>query len=266
LHLPAAFKAYPGRGTVIYNRVSSREQAGRGRVKLDEKTLALFREVRRLAPERRRWALIGAIEPGKLLDPDSRPELLRATDRAEERGAILVAWDPNRFLRAAAYDHETNRNARPTPDDFQMLHELTRGVPLATVMSPHLTERDLHSLATKKTGKAGRPREVTSELEAEINRRLEAFVVERSGRYRWIPSLREVARQLGLSVATVQRYANVEEGIRKAEVAGLWYPEYIRAPAATDEEDWDRGPSLTFEEWMEMNDEYWERLAARWRM
>jgi hypothetical protein len=208
LHLPAAFKAYPGRGTVIYNRVSTREQAGRGKAKLMEKTW-LFDDVKRRAPDRRRYAVIDAIETAQLSDPDARPELLRATRYAEERKAIIVVWDWTRLFRPAAYHPKTNRNARPTPEDFRMLHELTRGVRLATVMPPHLTERELHSRATKKTGKAGRPRKLTAEMLAQAVAMMKvmlfpAYVPSRTARY--VTSIRKVARHFGVAPSTMRGY------------------------------------------------------------
>ena len=74
LHLPVALDRYPEAGIVIYNRVSSWGQAGKGKVKLEKKTNAIVDEVHVLAPGKLRHTARG-IEEGKL--SNKRPTLLK---------------------------------------------------------------------------------------------------------------------------------------------------------------------------------------------
>jgi hypothetical protein len=163
LHLPAALERHRDAGIVLYNRVSSYGQAGRGKVNLDAKTDPLVCEIKR---ERRVVAVIRAIEEGKLSTP--RPKLVEAAAEAKRSAAILVAPDLSRFIRAASYSRTRNRNAWPTAAEFDRLHELTLNVPLATVLEPFLQEDARHSAATKRSGKAGRPCRIDDALALEV--------------------------------------------------------------------------------------------------
>jgi hypothetical protein len=201
-HLPEALKRYPDRGIVLYNKVSSYSQAGRGKVLLEEKTQAVAAIVRMLAPGKLK-RIVRAIEDGRLRYP--RPGLIDAATYAKAHNCILVAGDLSRFIRAQSYSRTKNRNAWPASEEFARLRKLTLGVPLATVESPFLSEDERHSLATKRTGKAGPPHKVDEKMAVEIFSMVEMIFFGDSGRVRWDPSLRELARQFPVSYVTIER-------------------------------------------------------------
>jgi hypothetical protein len=201
LHLPEALARHPAAAIVLYNRVSSWGQAGRAKALLDEKTYAVERAVQGLTHRRIR-AFIREVEEGKLSLP--RRGLLRACEAARKFGAMVVASDLSRFLRSESFDHRTNREAWPTPEEFQKLRELTGGVPLATVERPDLTERERHSKATKRTGKAGRPRSIDDEMAAQIFRVLGYLHCADRG-WRWAERLADVARRFRVSPSAIER-------------------------------------------------------------
>jgi len=203
LHLPVALQRFPEARLVCYNRVSTWSNAGPGKHLLEEKTAALYRAVRQIT-DRRSHHIEHGIEPGQVTISGWRPCLRRAATEARQCGAILVTMDLSRFIRAMAYSRTQNRNAWPTAAEFAKLHELTLGVPLATVESPQLSESQRHSLATKRSGRAGRPR-IPYELAAEIFTAVDMIYVSDGGRVEWIPSLRKLARAFGVSATTITR-------------------------------------------------------------
>jgi hypothetical protein len=85
------------------------------------------------------------------------------------------------------------------------LHKLTQGVLLATVESPFLSEDERHSRATRRTGKAGRPRVVDDDLALKIFAEVGMIFMSDFGRVRWSPSLRELAKWFRVSPATILR-------------------------------------------------------------
>jgi hypothetical protein len=175
LPLAAAVGRHPDADLVLYNRCSSWGQAGRGKAELAAKTRAVYRAVRAAAPDRPLRAIVSGVEEGRVLDPaNPRRHLRDAAGRAAGfaartgRPVILVAADLSRFIRAAAYHRVTNPEAGPTAAEFARLRELTGGVPLATVADPGMTERERQSAATRRTGRAGRPRRIDDEMAAWI--------------------------------------------------------------------------------------------------
>jgi hypothetical protein len=202
MHLPEAVKRYPDRGIVLYNKVSSYSQAGRGKVLLEEKTQAIADIVRMLAPGKLK-RIVRAIEDGRLRYP--RPGLKDAATYAKQHNCILVAGDLSRLIRAQSYSRTTNRNAWPASEEFARLRKLTLYVPVATVEDPLLTEDERHSLATKRTGKAGPPHKVDEKMAVEIFSIVEMIFFGDSGRVRWDPSLRALAKAFHVSHATIWR-------------------------------------------------------------
>jgi hypothetical protein len=141
---------------VLYNRVSSYGQAGKGKPKLQEKTAAVVAKIHKLAPGRLLETFDG-VEEGKL--SKRRTHLRRAVEYAKERRAILVAGDVSRFIRSEQFCHVNNVEARPTLEEFARFRAMTGSLILATVAHPMMTESQRRSLATKATDKCGRPRE-----------------------------------------------------------------------------------------------------------
>jgi hypothetical protein len=87
---------------------------------------------------------------------------VRAAARAKDEGAVLLAESTCRFLRAANYNHKTNRNAKPTTQDFRDLLRLTGNVTLATRLHPDASQHKVRSRQTKRGHKTqgqkgGRP-------------------------------------------------------------------------------------------------------------
>jgi hypothetical protein len=203
LHLPEALERFPDASITLYSRVSSYGQAGRGKARLEEKTDAVASAVRDIAPGKLR-RIVQAIEEGKMVFP-CRDALAEAAKDARQRKGILVAADLSRFIRAKKYSRTKNRNAWPTPEEFGRLHELTQGVPLATIESPLLTEDERHSRATRRTGKAGRPRAIDDDLAVRIWAEVEMIHWSDFGKVQWFPSLRELARAFRVSPATILR-------------------------------------------------------------
>jgi hypothetical protein len=118
---------------------------------------------------------------------------------------MVVAPDLSRFIRAKAYDRRTNRDAWPTREEFMALGEMTGNVVLATLAHPSLQEDRLHSLATKRTGKAGRPRSIDDELAERILAEVAHLFQRYDGSYQWCPSLRQLAKMFHISPAGIIR-------------------------------------------------------------
>lgn len=226
-HLPDFLKAHPDKGLVIYNRVSSWSQAGGDQTTLRAKTEAIVSAIRASAPERRVWVFQG-VEGGKLTHP--RPIIVDAAKCANENNCGMAACDLARLIRAADYSRTENRYAWPTAEEFERLHELTLRVPLVTVESPFLTEDERHSRATKRTGKAGRPRSIDDVLAAKIFNALGYLYVHWDEKWRWERPIREIADSFGVSPSAIERAADRispsgltwrDAAIRKAEAEGL---------------------------------------------
>src|SRR5262245_25366664 len=118
---------------------------------------------------------------------------------------MVVAPDLSRLIRAEAFCHRTNLEAWPTPDEFARLRELTGGVQLATLADPTISERERRSLATKRTGKAGRPKSIDEELAQAIFADLGCFYLDHSGRWRWDQPLAVVAEAYGVTAGAIVR-------------------------------------------------------------
>jgi hypothetical protein len=110
---------------------------------------------------------------------------------------MLVTWDVSRFIRSEAYHRGTNNNVEPSPEEFSLLHERTHGLILATIVHPSLTESERHSLATKRSGKCGRP-SIIDESKA-----LKILAMRYQAEHK---SLKDIADALGLKIAAVQRF------------------------------------------------------------
>jgi len=199
LPLAEALTRYEDSRIVLYHRVSGRKQGASG--KIDEKTAAVYREMRKVT-DRRLVRVVCAVEEGKLSTP--RPALREAASVAAERGCLLVTVDLSRLIRAEAYDRQRNRDAWPTVAEFGGLRELTLGVPLATVVSPLLSEDERHSLAVKR-GNPGRPRSIDDALAEEIFRALGYWCFDETGQNHYQQPLCQVAGDFGRSAQSIIR-------------------------------------------------------------
>ncbi|MCE9533794.1 MAG: hypothetical protein K8T89_22095 [Planctomycetes bacterium] len=201
LHLPDALEQHRGAILLPYNRTSTYKQAGTSNIILQAKTDAVVDETFRLAPEHAQLVAVQGVEEGKL--SVRRKWLIEAAEQAKPNGSIIVAADLSRFLRPESYHRRTNPDAWPTAEEFAWLHEITLGVPLATLAHPTLIESQRHGLATKRTGRAGRPSSMTDELAKWIFCNLGCRC---NGR--WSNSIRSVAEYVGVSLGLVQRLLN----------------------------------------------------------
>jgi hypothetical protein len=227
LHLPEALEMYPDHKIEIYSRVSSWGQAGPSQIRLKEKTEAVANEVGSLAPGKLR-RIVQDIGEGRLTIP--RSKLMDAARYAKRKNCILVASDLSRFVRSVNYSRTKNRHAWPTKEEFERLAKLTLGVPLATVESPFLTEDERHSQATRRTGKAGRPRSIVDSELQEVFDSLGCLHLNCDGHWRWETPIRTVAEKFNLSPAAIVRASERvcsdgltwrDKAIRKAEARGL---------------------------------------------
>ena len=182
-------------------------------------------EVRDTAPGKLRRIVL-AVEQGKM--GAARPTLREAGEVARRRKWIVVAADLSRFIRAASYDRRKNRDARPRDDEFAMLRTLTFGVPLATVEKPDMSEDERHAKATRRTGRAGRPRAIDYDLAAKIFASVDMIFVSHRGRVRWIPQLRELAAAFGVAPATVLRL------LYRQSPGGVTWLEFFERAGAED--------------------------------
>jgi hypothetical protein len=229
-----ACERYPRIPVVLYYRESGRSG------KLTEKADALLRDVREVVcPRHRLRQIVRKVEKGKLSDPQHRATLERVCDDARRLGAMVVTSDLSRFVRAATYHWRKNPLAWPTEEELEDLRCLAGGVPLVTFERPDLTEGERHSLATRRTGRAGRPRKIDDELAARIFDALDYFCWDPSGRPRWGRPLAAVARRFGVSPGAIVQAADRasptgrtwrEEALRRAEVLG-----YVRIEEWIDE-------------------------------
>lgn len=206
LHLPDALERYPDAHLVVYNRVSSYSNVGKGKVKLDEKTYAVSDVVRGMAPGRVRMIARG-VEEGKLSKP--RPSLTRAVkfvahwSATRHKPIILVAPYLSRWIRSEDYHRLDNPQAPLAAADFARLHEVTKGLLLATFLDPNCTERERHSYATRLTGKAGRPLKMTPDVERQVFECLDYCLQDDFGRTHYGRPLRSVATEFRISAATI---------------------------------------------------------------
>jgi hypothetical protein len=204
IHIREALERYAERGIVLYSRVSSYEQAGRGKGKLHAKTAAFRKEVEQVAPGRTVLGVFDGVELGQLWGCP-RKTLVGAGAFAVLHDGILVAPDLSRFGRPLAYSRTNNRDATMGPADLARLRELTQGVVLATLEDPLLSEDARHSLATRRTGKAGRPVVIDNKVAIQIFEAVEDIYIDESGRARWGASLREVANRFHVDYTTIGR-------------------------------------------------------------
>ena len=245
LHLPDAIKEFPDAEYAIYNRVSTYSQAGKGLVKLHGKTAAVVQEYRNVVPPPRfpfvtyaqtELPVFEGLEEGKLSKP--RKTLIAAVEhcRKQEEQMIIVASDPSRFIRAAAYHRTKNSEAVPTPEEFAMLSKITKGVVLATITNPSLTERERHSRAMARAmavKSCGRPRKLLSyECAHHILLCLGFPRRTASGIIRWEEPLRLVARRHRVPLATVQRLLDAQVVAPSVNRKGLLLKECCNPPSA----------------------------------
>jgi hypothetical protein len=203
-----ALKQNPNANLVVYNRVSYQVQAGPRpeQAKLKQKTTAVVEAIHAAAPGRS-LDIFQGVEQGKLFVP--RPTLQQAVEFASSQSeSIIVAWDQARFLRSRSFHQQRSPMAWPTLEEFARLREMTKSIPLATVIDPAMNVSERHGHATRLTEKAGRPPKIDPALADEIFRRLGHLFLTPSGRWRWERPLAKVANEFGVSPQAILRIAD----------------------------------------------------------
>jgi hypothetical protein len=240
LHLAEALERDPEANIVLYNRVSSAAQAGRGNAKLDDKTHAIYWTVHHFAksvePE---WtgkiiSLPSGREEGKLSMPrqnlDEAVQCALAEMRRRKKKTLLVAFDVSRFLRSESYHRQKNKNVRPMPEEFDLLRDRTCGLTLATFLHPAMSEADVHRQRTKLTGLAGRPRSILWPLSLAI---IEAWAASHSGgRVKPGGSLDSLADRFDVKRCAIQRLLAERDPYDHCQSPGRSWKEYEDPSAA----------------------------------
>lgn len=204
--LQEATSRLPEANLTVYNRVSSWGQAGKGKAQLEEKTNAILISVDEVAPDKLEHEPFFGVEKGYMSTP--RKTLLEAVEYAANHNLILVASDLSRFIRSESYCRRTNREAFPTHEEFARLQEMTKGVVLATLADPTMTEAERQSKATKSTGKCGRPSKISPKDMQWIFQELGS---RRDGK--WDASLASLAKQFHMTKRQIQ-------GVLEAQIPG----------------------------------------------
>lgn len=153
---PDIARRHPGLNFVVYHRNSERSQAGPGKRKLFMNAHAIARQASQDADGIEPFGVFAGVERGQMSRP--RPVFDEAVEAARRHKAVLVVADLSRLIRSEAYHRRLNPDALPTAAEFLLLFERALGVVLAVLLPIDATESQRLSQATKRTGKAGRPR------------------------------------------------------------------------------------------------------------
>ena len=163
IDVSTALKEYGDRGIVLYNRVSTRSQAGpvsEGRPLLRAKTEDVRRAVAEIFDEDRIKAVVDGVEEGHVLDPRNPRKHLKRAVAETRKERILISSDVARYIRAMAFDHTdpTNREATPAAEEWAKLDEMTAGaIAVVSLEPPDLSEHDRHMKAIQRGKRSGRP-------------------------------------------------------------------------------------------------------------
>lgn len=143
--------------------------------------------------------------------------LLELRPRAIQRGAMLLAETPSRFVRHLDYHSKRRPKAQATEDDLRCLAAWTRGLSLLTVVDPDLSPEEERSFQTKrgqeaKGKKGGRP--VKAKPGDKKQRRAELLprVLEL---HQHGMSVREIVAETGVAKSTVHEWLRNREGVSR---------------------------------------------------
>lgn len=187
-----------GTRVVLYGRVSEYAQVSKGSLHHQRSDLVMWS--RELGLTRR--GIASGCEYGKL--SWDRPAFLRAVDLALRHDAGILATNATRFLRAEAFDKETNPWAEPTEQEWEALLALAKGGRfLATLIDPSTPLRDVHAETTRRRmealgKKGGRP--------SKIGPRLGRRILEDHARGESIRAIAKRHKRHKLSKSAVQRF------------------------------------------------------------
>lgn len=188
LELPQRAKAR-FRAVVVYARVSSRGQS-------------LVAQVKRLEREcaKRGFKVVAVIlDTSSVTENPYGEKFKEAVETAKAHGAAIVAESLDRFTRSREWTKE-NQDAYPTAQDIQLLEDAAEGVTLYTLLNPDTYSwREVRGAQTRRSGKAGRPKKVSRQIEQGI----------RDAKVQWLSRLGAgtdtVARIVGLSPQAVAK-------------------------------------------------------------
>lgn len=188
-----------GEGVIVVNRVSG---SGQGGSKLKAKNDAMIRKLQERYHGIRIRAVFSGVEKSKLVlytggggidfDFDRRPVLLNAIVAASYHKLPLVFWFQDRFLR-------------PISDAVWVA--LMFGIEVYVIEQPKSVS-ELWSSRIKRTGKAGRPREISPDQCMAILDELGCKIAYGKGRWKWENSIAVVAQRVGVSQDQVKSLLN----------------------------------------------------------
>jgi len=159
-HLVEYIRQHPNILVILYVRVSTDAQAYNHNLELQIRYLR--KELKKL-----NIPIIGSyreVSSGWILDPQERWNLVNAVQQAIAKKAVIVALSVNRFLRNINFNTKSNQEALPTEVEVEQFVQLTKGVPLLTLVHPDKTEKEVRGFISKlgqeiKGNKGGRPRQ-----------------------------------------------------------------------------------------------------------
>lgn len=199
-HAKEYYSQHPDMMVVLYDRLSGRK-AGQ--------TLNHINHIKILRTwlEKRNIPILGCfveVISGRDLT-SNRKALIQARKLARKHNAVIITPCTNRYLRNA----NKQADIPPTQEEFEKLIELTRGVPLLTLLHPDLPPSRVRSKLTIwgqriKGNKGGRPRKQKAGYLKE--RRLKLKPVARQYYYKDKISISEISRLIDVSRTTVDRW------------------------------------------------------------
>jgi len=150
----------------VYNRMSSRNQAGRGKAKLKKMTTSVTHDVQQ-ATQRVVLKVFYGVEEGKPgSDRPAFDDLIAwANTWAADTDKKILIWvrELSRILRAKEFHKQRNREAWPTTEEFDdLIGRFHPNVFFATLIRPTASESEMEVLRRKWLAehgyKGGRPR------------------------------------------------------------------------------------------------------------
>lgn len=198
LHFQTAYKT--GLKVILWCRESDKKNEGH----LPDQFVELWEECVRLGAEV--VAVIFDVFYGYVTDLGWRAQISDAAEMARRHNAILLATEPNRFVRnewVRTYDEEL-WDLQATEEELDVLGSLTSGVVLMTLCPPDVSPGEERSLQTKrglraKELKLAKPSERRTHLKPIAIGMWNANV----GLDDQIFSVRKIAKYLGQSKSTI---------------------------------------------------------------
>ena len=198
LHFRTAYKW--GRKVILWCRESDEKNKGH----LTDQFLELWDACVRLGAE-----VVGVIFDvfyGYVTDPGWKARILKAEEMARRQNAILLATEPNRFVRneLVRTNDEELWDLQANEAELDVLGSLTSGVVLMTLCPPDVSPSDERSLQTKRGLRAGAMQSAKpSEMRTHWKPIAIAMWKAKVGLEKEIFSVRKIAKYLGQKKSTI---------------------------------------------------------------